>query len=144
MNIFCLFTISFSKSQTQLRSKEQSALENRFKILESNVSSNKMLQKNNKCKNKLEEIYEKIARGVKVRKVKGFLKRYSQNLCKNHYLKLITSRSCSKQEVTDVLESFSNDKSRGNGSLTKEFQETYWSEIKEPFMNSISQSKIST
>ena len=71
MNIFCLFIISFSKSQAQLRSKEQSALENRFKILESNVNSNKMLEENNNCKNKLEEIYDNIARGVKVRKVKG-------------------------------------------------------------------------
>ena len=62
-----LFTISFSKNSVQLRRKEQSALENRLKILESNLNSNKTLEEYNKCKNILEEIYGNIAEGVKVR-----------------------------------------------------------------------------
>ena len=33
--------------------KEQSALENRLKTLESNLNSKKMLEEYNKCKNKL-------------------------------------------------------------------------------------------
>ena len=57
----------FIKSCTKLRRKEQSALENRLKISESNLNSNKMLEKYKKCKNKLEEIYDNIAKGVKVR-----------------------------------------------------------------------------
>ena len=48
-----LFTISFSKNFAHLRRKEQSALENRLKILESNLNSNKILNEYNKCKNKL-------------------------------------------------------------------------------------------
>ena len=62
-----LFTINFSKNLSQLRRKEQSALENRLKILESNLNSNKILEKYKKCKNKLEEIYDNIAKDVKVR-----------------------------------------------------------------------------
>ena len=57
----------FQKNLAQLRRKEQSTLENRLKILESNLNSNKMLEEYNKCKNKLEEIYDKIAEGVEVR-----------------------------------------------------------------------------
>ena len=62
-----LFTISFSKNRAQLRAKKQSAFENRLKILESNLNSNRMLEKCNKCKNKFGEIYDNIAEGVKVR-----------------------------------------------------------------------------
>ena len=61
-----LFSISFLKNLAQLRRKEQSALENRLKILESNLNSNKMLEEYNKSKNRLEEIYDKILEGVKV------------------------------------------------------------------------------
>ena len=60
-----LFTISFSKNVAQLRRKEQSALENRFKKLESNLNCNKILEEYNKCKNKLEELYDNIAEGIK-------------------------------------------------------------------------------
>ena len=52
------FTISFSKHLVQLRRKEQSALENRLKILESNLNSNKILEEYNK----LEEIYDNMKR----------------------------------------------------------------------------------
>ena len=58
------FTISFSKNHAQLRRKEQSALENRLKILELNLNSSKMLEEYNKCKKKkkLEKIYDNIAK----------------------------------------------------------------------------------
>ena len=46
------FTISFSKNLAQLRRKEQSALENRLKILELNLNSSKMLEEYNKKKKK--------------------------------------------------------------------------------------------
>ena len=45
--------------------------------------------------------------------------------------------------MIDALKSFSNTKSPGNDGLTKEFYEALWSELKEPFRNSISQTKIS-
>ena len=49
----------------------------------------------------------------------------------------------SEKEVIDELKSFSYNKSPGNDGLTKEFFEAFWSELKEQFMNSISQTKIS-
>ena len=52
-------------------------------------------------------------------------------------------KEISEKEVIDALKSFSNNKSPGNDGLTKEFYEAFWSELKEPFMNSISQTKIS-
>ena len=42
-----------------------------------------------------------------------------------------------------VLKNFSNNKSLGNEVLTKQFYEDFWSELKEPFMNSVRQTKIS-
>ena len=63
----CLFTISFSKNHAQLRRKKQSALENRLKILESNLNSNQMSEEYNDRKAKPEEIYDNISEGAKVR-----------------------------------------------------------------------------
>ena len=60
-----LFNISFSKNLAKLRRKEQSALENMLKILESNLNSDKMLQEYSKFKNKLEEISDNIEDHVK-------------------------------------------------------------------------------
>lgn len=60
-----LFNISFSKNLAKLRRKEQCALENMLKILESNLNSDKMLQEYSKCKNKLEEISDNIEDHVK-------------------------------------------------------------------------------
>ena len=45
--------------------------------------------------------------------------------------------------MIDALKIFSNNKSPGNDGLTKEFYEAFWNELKESFMNSISQNKIS-
>ena len=45
--------------------------------------------------------------------------------------------------MIDALEIFSNNKSPGNDGLTKEFYEAFWNELKELFMNSDSQNKIS-
>ena len=51
-------------------------------------------------------------------------------------------RICEK-ETKDTLISLHNNKSPGNDDLPREFHETFWSPLKEPFMNSISQIKIS-
>ena len=57
----------FQKYLAQLMRKEQSAFENRLKTLESNLNSSKMLEEYNKCKNKLEEIYDSIVESVGVK-----------------------------------------------------------------------------
>ena len=44
--------------------------------------------------------------------------------------------------MIDALKSFSNNKSPRNYGLTKEFYEAFWGELKEPFVNSISWTKI--
>ena len=41
------------------------------------------------------------------------------------------------------MRSFSNDRSLGNDGLPKEFYETFWEELKQPFMNSLNQAKVS-
>ena len=52
-------------------------------------------------------------------------------------------KEISKKEVIDALRSFNNNKSPENDGLTKEFYEAFWCELKQPFMNSLSQNKIS-
>ena len=41
------------------------------------------------------------------------------------------------------MKSSSNNKSAGNNGLTKEFYETFWEELKQPFMNLLNQAKVS-
>ena len=41
-----------------------------------------------------------------------------------------------------AMKSVSNNKSSGNGGLTKEFYETFWEELKQPYMNSLNQAKF--
>ena len=41
------------------------------------------------------------------------------------------------------MKSFSSNKSRGNDGLAKHFYETFWEEMKQPFMNSLNQAKVS-
>ena len=41
-----------------------------------------------------------------------------------------------------ALKDFSHNKSPGNIGLTKEFYETFWEELKQPFMNSLNQAKV--
>ena len=48
----------------------------------------------------------------------------------------------SEKEVLDVIKAFANNKSPGNDDLTKELCEIFWDDLKQPFMNSIKETKI--
>ena len=61
------FTINFSKRLSKTKKVEQIKLENEIKNLEQNLNSPEKLQQYDSCKVRLEEIYENIAEGIKVR-----------------------------------------------------------------------------
>ena len=61
------FTISYSKTRTKINRKIKNGLENELKDLENDLSNYDKLQKYNKIKSELEEIYEKFVEGAKVR-----------------------------------------------------------------------------
>ena len=46
-----------------------------------------------------------------------------------------------EKDLCNSLKSMQNDKSSGNDGLTKEFHETFWSELKEIFIDSVSKTK---
>ena len=46
-----------------------------------------------------------------------------------------------EKDLCDSLKSMQNDKSPGNDELTKEFYETFWNELKEIFIDSVSETK---
>ena len=52
-----------------------------------------------------------------------------------------SDKEMSEKEIIDALKSFSNNKLPGNDGLTKEFYETFCKLLKQPFKNSISQTK---
>ena len=46
-----------------------------------------------------------------------------------------------EKDLCDSLKSMQNDKSPGNDGLTKEFYETFWNELKETFIDFVSETK---
>ena len=61
------FTIKFSKSLAQDRRKKKVNLEKKLSILENDLNNNRNLQLYNECKKELDEIYENITEGIRVR-----------------------------------------------------------------------------
>ena len=61
----------------------------------------------------------------------------------NQEEKKICDEEIIEQVVILALKSFSYNKSPGNDGLTKEFQENFWEELKQPFMSSLNQAKVS-
>ena len=62
------FTISYSKIRSKNNRKIKDDLENKLKDLEIDLNNYDKLQKYNKIKSKLEEIFKKFVEGAKVRK----------------------------------------------------------------------------
>lgn len=61
------FTISFSKGLAKKKRLERDLLESELKTLQENLHCDDNLEKYNICKTKLEQIYDHIAEGIKVR-----------------------------------------------------------------------------
>ena len=54
---------------------------------------------------------------------------------------IICEDDLNELELLKALKSMKNNKSPGNDGLTKEFYETFWNEIENPFMNSIMEAR---
>ena len=53
----------------------------------------------------------------------------------NQYLHTFSKAlECGKKKIFEALKRMPNDTSPGNGSLVKAFFETFWSEVKTPFL----------
>ena len=52
--------------------------------------------------------------------------------------KKVCDKEITEQEVILAMKCFSNNKFPRNHGLTKEFYETFWEKLKQPFMNSCS------
>ena len=61
------FTIKFSKDLAKGKKSKQYSLGNKLKFLESNLNCGINLVEYINCKNQLEEIYDDVAEGIKVR-----------------------------------------------------------------------------
>ena len=56
--------------------------------------------------------------------------------------KNVCDEGVSEQEVIFAMKSFSNNKSPKNNLQTKEFNERFWEELKQSFMNLLSHAKV--
>ena len=63
----CCFTIKFSKDLRKAEKSKQYSLENKLKLLESNLNCDINSVEYINCKNQLEETYNDNAEGIKVR-----------------------------------------------------------------------------
>ena len=61
------FSIRYSKVLAKEKRKRQHKLESKFEILEKYLSCDKNIEEYHKCKADLDEIYDNIAEGVKIR-----------------------------------------------------------------------------
>ena len=93
----------------------------------------------------MERLFENLFKW-KLRKTKQvcneFLREISLPIL-NQEAKKVCDEEISEQVVILALKSFSNNKSPENDGLTKEFYETFWEELKQPFMNLLNQAKVS-
>ena len=93
----------------------------------------------NKIQNGLLFFYETIFRNTSANTLENcesFLNEVSVPKL-NYEDAIICEGDLNKTELLKVLKSMQNNKTPGNDGLTKEFYETFWNEIKNPFVNSI-------
>ena len=193
------FIISYSKVIAKEERARRLKLENTLKFLENNLTDNLKKQQYELLKCELDEIYDKIAEGVRVRsrcqqyeegeksnkfflnleKVRGSQGKvrklivsnheianpqlnqlfFYKSLFKNNIKKTLSEQTnflntlqipklsdndcllCEgelfESELYDALKNMPNNKSPGNGGLTKEFFLSFWDDIKDIYISSI-------
>ena len=63
----CCFTVKFSKDLAKAKNSKKYSLKNKLNVLESNVNCDMNSVEYVICKNQLEEVYDDIAEGIKIR-----------------------------------------------------------------------------
>ena len=93
----------------------------------------------NKIQNELLVFYEVLLRNTSGHTSEDFERLLNEvSVSKLNYEDArIFDSDLNELELLKALKSMQNNKSPGNDRLTKEFYETFWNEIKHPFMNSI-------
>ena len=107
------------------------------------IVNNQEIKDQNKIQNKLLFFYETLFRNTSANTsedCESFLNdAFVPKL--NYEDARICEGDLNELELLKALKSMQNNKSPGNDRLTKEFYETFWNEIKHPFMNSIIEAK---
>ena len=103
------------------------------------IVNNQKITPHNKIQNELSFFYETLFRNTSANTSEDcerFLNEVSVPKL-NYEDARICEGDLNELELLKALKSMQNNKSPGNDGLTKEFYETFWNEIKNPFMNSI-------
>ena len=103
------------------------------------IVSNRKNTDQNKIQNELLFFYETLFRNTSAstsEDCKSFLNKFFVPKL-NFEDARICEGDLNEFELLKAFKSMQNNKSPGNDGLTKEFYETFWNEIKHPFMNSI-------
>ena len=114
------------------------------------IVSNQEITHQNKIQNELLFFYETLFKNISSNTsadYESFLNEVSVPKL-NYEDAIICEGDLNELESLKALKSMQNSKSPGNDGLTKEFYETFWNEMKHPFMNSIMEAiekkKVST
>ena len=105
--------------------------------------NNQEIKHQNKIQNELLFFYETLFKNKSSNTsedCKSFLNEVSVPKL-NYEDAMICEGDLNELELLKTLKSMQNNKSPGNDRLTKEFHETFWNEIKNPFMNSITEAR---
>ena len=90
------FSIWYSKEIAKEKRKKQHELENKLKILENSLSCDKNTEEYHKCKVDLDEIYDKIAEGVKIRSKRQW---YEENEKSKKYFLNLEKKNVEKSTI---------------------------------------------
>ena len=90
------FTMRYSKLIAKEKRKKQHELESKLKVLEKSLSCDKNVEEYHKCKADLDEIYDNIAEGVKIR---SKCQRYEENEKSTKYFLNLEKKHAEKSTI---------------------------------------------